>query len=72
MSGPTATQVGEAQNALMVAASKLAERPELQAKLISFINYWGLDSYQPDEETIAAVTNIVHGMVASANALSES
>lgn len=72
MPGPTATQVLEAQEAMMGAARKLSTMPELEAKLMCFINYWGvLDAYQPDEETMTTVTHIVHGMLAAANCLRE-
>lgn len=68
--GPTATQVQEAQDALMNAARKLSEMPEPQEQLLVFKDYWGLEFYAPPQEVQDAVRNIVHGMVAAARAVS--
>jgi hypothetical protein len=72
MTGPTATQVMEVQSALMGAARKLANMPEMRSELENFLMFWGtgIMAYEPSKEVCDMVRHIVHGMVASGNALS--
>lgn len=68
---PTGAQIQEVQDALMSAARKLSESPDLLAKLSIFRDHWGLDAYHPPEDVCDTVRNIVSGLVASANALNQ-
>ena len=69
MAKVTATKIAEAQEAMMSAAHKLAERTDLQNDLMVFVNHWGLESYTAPQDVRDAVRNLVHGMVAASRCL---
>ena len=49
-----------------VVVDHMAKHEELDRPLDVFVHYWGLDAYDPPEETMSVVRDLVRGALADA------
>ncbi len=61
----TASAIQEANDAMIRAAQRLSEMPDLQRDLTQFYHMWGLDGYTPPQIVVDTVRNLVGGMLAA-------
>jgi hypothetical protein len=51
---------------------QLASRPDLNAALATFVDHWGMDSYEPPAEVVGSVRQILRLALAAAHDLPKS